>query len=243
MLRATAFVLCLLPGCLSANEAAIRKALAPKLGGATIEAVQPAPVRGLYEVRFRTAEGVHILYTDAEARHVIQGNILELRSGRDLTEERLRKLSAIDFRSLPLEQAVKIQRGSGKLQRGSGKRVLAIFSDPYCPACKRFEGELQRVDDITIYVFMYPVIRPDLSEHSEAVWCAGDRGIAWLDLVLRGRRPAANSSCAGPIEKNLELGRKLQVNATPTLIFVNGERSSGGLPIPQLEERLDQAAR
>jgi len=231
-----AFVLCLLPGCLSANEAAIRKALEPKLGGATIEAVQPAPVRGLYEVRFRTAEGLRILYTDAEARHVIQGNIFELRSGRDLTEERLRKLSAIEFGSLPLEQAVKIRRGSGK-------RVLAMFSDPYCPACKRFEGELQRVEDITIYVFMYPVIRPDLAEHSKAVWCSGDRGTAWLDLVLRGKRPAANSSCAGPIERNLELGRKLQVNATPTLIFANGERHSGGLPIPQLEERLDQAAR
>jgi thiol:disulfide interchange protein DsbC len=236
MLRATAFVLCLLPGCLSANEAAIRKALEAKLGGARIEAVQPAPVRGLYEVRVRTDEGVHILYTDADARHIIQGNIFELRSGRDLTEERLRKLSAIDFRALPLEQAVKIQRGSGK-------RILAMFSDPYCPACKRFEGELQHVDDITIYVFMYPVIRPDLSEHSKAVWCSADRGLAWLELVLRGKRPTAKAACHDPVQKNLELGRALHVNATPTLIFANGERHSGGLAIPQLEERLDRAVR
>jgi thiol:disulfide interchange protein DsbC len=226
------FTLCLLPGCLWANEAAIRKALEPKLGGAKIEAVQPAPVKGLYEVRFRSQDGVHILYTDAEARHVIQGNIFELHSGRDLTEERLRKLSAIDFGSLPLDQAVKIQRGSGK-------RVLAIFSDPYCPACKRFESELQRVEDITIYVFMYPVIRADLSEHSKWVWCAADRGGAWLDLVLRGKRPAARAGCQDPLEKNLELGRVLRVNATPTLFFANGERISGGLPIPQLEERLN----
>jgi thiol:disulfide interchange protein DsbC len=234
MLRAIALVLCLLPGHLSANEAAIRKALEPKLGGARIEAVQPAPVRGLYEVRFRTAEGIQILYTDAEARHVIQGNIYDLRAGRDLTEERLRKLSAIDFGALPLGQAVKIQRGNGK-------RILAIFSDPYCPACKRFEGELQGVNDITIYVFMYPVIRPDLSEHSKAVWCSADRGLAWLDLVLRGKRPPAKAACQDPVEKNLRLGRGLHVNATPTLIFANGERHSGGLAIPQLEERLDHA--
>jgi thiol:disulfide interchange protein DsbC len=234
ILRAIALVICLLPCYPSANEAAIRKALEPKLGGARIEAVQPAPVKGLYEVRLRTAEGIQILYTDAEARHVIQGNIYELRSGRDLTEERLRKLSAIDFGTLPLEQAVKIQRGNGK-------RILAIFSDPYCPACKRFEAELQRVDDITIYVFMYPVIRPDLAEHSKAVWCSADRGLAWLDLVLRGKRPAAKAACQDPVEKNLRLGRGLQVNATPTLIFANGERYSGGLAIPQLEERLDHA--
>lgn len=231
MLRPVTLLLCLLPASASANEAAIRKALEPKLGGASIEAVQPAPVKGLYEVRFRTADGVQILYTDAEARHVIQGSIFELRSGRDLTEERLRKLSAIDFASLPLDQAVKIRRGSGK-------RVLAIFSDAYCPACKKFEGELQRVDDITIYVFMYPVIRPDLAEHSKAVWCAADRGGAWLDLVLRGKRPSAKAGCQDPLEKNLELGRALRVNATPTLIFANGERIAGGLPIPQLEERL-----
>ena len=231
MLPRIVFVLCLLPGYLWANEAAIRKALEPKLGGATIEAVAPAPVAGLYEVRFRTAEGVHILYTDARAQHVIQGNIFELASGRDLTEERLRKLSAIDFASLPLDQAVTIRRGSGK-------RVLAIFSDAYCPACKRFEAELQRVDDVTIYIFMYPVIRPDLAEHSQAVWCSTDRGTAWLDLVLRGKRPAARAACQDPVEKNLQLGRTLHVNATPTLIFANGERHSGGLPIPQLEERL-----
>jgi thiol:disulfide interchange protein DsbC len=214
------------------DEAAIRRALAPKLGGATIEGVAPAPLAGLYEVRVRTADGIRILYTDARAQHVIQGNIFELASGRDLTEERLRKLSAIDFRSLPLAQAV-------MLRRGSGKRTLAIFSDPYCPACKHFEGELQRVDDVTIYVFMYPVIRPDLADHSRAVWCSGDRGAAWLDLVLRGKcAPAA--ACPDPVDKNLALGRTLNVNATPTLIFADGERHSGGLPIPQLVERLDQ---
>ena len=86
---------------------------------------------------------------------------------------------------------------------------------------------------------MYPVIRPDLAEHSKAVWCAADRGAAWLDLVLRGKRPAAKAGCPDPLEKNLELGRALRVNATPTLFFANGERISGGLPIPQLEERLN----
>lgn len=165
----------------------------------------------------------------------MQGGIYETRSGRHLTEERLRKLSAIRFDSLPLGQAVKIQRGSGK-------RVLALFSDPYCPACKQFEGALQQVDDITIYVFMYPVIRPDLSDHSRAVWCSPDRGKAWLDLTLRGKVPVAKASCETPVEKNLQLGRTLRVNATPTLVFRDGERHSGGLPIPELTQRLDQVA-
>ena len=160
----------------SANEAQIRKALEPKLGGAKIEGVQPAPIAGLWEVRFRTERGLRLLYTDAAGNYVIDGNIHDLRTNKDLTEERLRKLNAIKFESLPLDLAVKVQRGNGK-------RVLAMFSDPYCPACRQFERTLAQIDDITVYVFMYPVIRPENTDHSRAVWCSPDRAKAWLELA------------------------------------------------------------
>jgi thiol:disulfide interchange protein DsbC len=235
MFRAAALALCLLPALALADDAAIRRALEPKLSGAKIDGIQPAPVAGLFEVRFKSAEGVRVVYTDANGNYVIQGNIFELSSGRDLTEERVRKLSAIKFESLPLDQAVKVQRGNGK-------RVLAMFSDPYCPACKQFEQTLQQLDDVTIYVFMYPVIRPELAAQSKAVWCAPDRGAAWLDLALRGKRNAGNPACESPVDKNLELGRGLGVNSTPTLFFANGERVTGGLAPADLKGLLDQIA-
>src|SRR5436190_1458119 len=206
-------LLCLLPVVGFADDAAIRRALEPKLGGAKIEGIQPSPIAGLFEVRFRSAEGVRIVYTDAQGSYVVQGNLFELASGRDLTEERMRKLSAIKFDALPLDQAVKIQRGSGK-------RVLAMFSDPYCPACKQFEQNLQQIDDVTVYVFMYPVIRPELVGQSKSVWCAPDRGAAWLDLALRGKTPP-EAKCDTPLDKILVLGRSLGVNATPTLYLAN----------------------
>jgi thiol:disulfide interchange protein DsbC len=235
MFRAAALALCLLPAFALADDAAIRRALEPKLSGAKIDGIQPAPVAGLFEVRFKSPEGVRVIYTDANGNYVIQGNIFELSSGRDLTEERVRKLSAIKFESLPLDQAVKVQRGNGK-------RVLAMFSDPYCPACKQFEQTLQQLDDVTIYVFMYPVIRPELAAQSKAVWCAPDRGAAWLDLALRGKRNAGNPACESPVDKNLELGRGLGVNSTPTLFFANGERVTGGLAPADLKGLLDQIA-
>jgi thiol:disulfide interchange protein DsbC len=236
MLRIAFFVLSLLPALSIADEAAIRRVLEPKLGGVRIDAVQPAPLPGLFEVRFQTADGPRIVYTDAAGNYVIQGSIYDMRAQRNLTEERLRKLSAIKFDTLPLDQAVKIQRGNGK-------RTLVMFSDPYCPACKQFEQVLQQVDDITVYVFMYPVIRPENADHSKAVWCAPDKTKAWLDLALRGRRSAISTACDSPLEKNLQLGRKLGVNSTPTLFFVNGERVAGGLPAPDLREMLDDAAK
>lgn len=236
-MRKLAFLAILLAAPALADEAKIRKALEPKLGGAKIEGIQPAPVAGLWEVRLRTERGLRIVYTDASGAHVIDGNIHEVRTNRDLTEERLRKLNAIKFETLPLDLAVKVQRGNGK-------RVLAMFSDPYCPACRQFERNLAKIDDITVYVFMYPVIRPENSDHSKAVWCSPDRAKAWLELAAapQPKIPQASPGCAHPIDKVHELGRKLGVNSTPTLFFTNGERLSGGLGADDLKELLDRSA-
>ena len=224
---------CLLAGSAFADEAKIRKVIEDKLGDVKVEGVQKGPL-GLYEVRFRGSSGMRIVYTDENASYIFLGKMFDTQADKDVTEERLRKLNAIKFDSLPFDQAVKIQRGSGK-------RVMAMFSDPHCPACRQFERVLQQVDDITLYVFMFPVIRPELADHSKSVWCSPDRGKAWLDVALRNKPPAAKPSCANPVEKNVELGRSLGVNSTPTLILANGERVTGGLALDDLNEVLGSA--
>jgi thiol:disulfide interchange protein DsbC len=222
-----------------ANEAVIRQVLRDKFPNIRVQGIQPAPMPGLFEIRFQTQEGPQILYSDAQARFFIDGSIIEAKSGRNYTEERLQKLSAIEFRDLPLNLAVKVQRGNGK-------RVLAMFTDPYCPYCRRLEQALLQIDDITVYVFMYPVIRPDFADHSRAVWCAPDRAKAWLELAANNtpKVPANDAKCAdNPVDKVLELGRSLRVTGTPTLFFVNGERGSGGMEIGQLRAKMDEAAK
>jgi thiol:disulfide interchange protein DsbC len=230
------FLLLLLGTAAAADEAQIRSTLEPKLGGARIEGVQPSPVPGLFEVRFRSQEGMQVVYVDATGTYVIQGKIFDVRNDRDLTGERVRKLNAIRFESLPLDMAVKIKRGNGS-------RVMAMFSDPYCPACRQFERELAKVDNLTLYVFMYPVIRPANKDHSKAVWCSTDRARAWLELAAgaRPKVPEAAPGCPNPVEKTLELGQGLGVNSTPTIFLSNGERFAGMLPAGDLAELLDQA--
>ena len=218
-----------------ADEQSIRRNIEPKLNGARIEAVQPSPIQGLIEVRFRTPQGIQILYTDPKGENIVQGEIFESKSGRNLTDERLSKLSAIRFDSLPLDKAVKIVRGNGK-------RVAAMFSDPYCPACQSFEQTLQQVDDMTLYVFMFPVIRPERIDDSKSIWCAPDRAKAWLDLALRKKAPAA-ATCENPVESILAFGQSIGVRATPTLFFENGERQQGGSSLNDLRTRLDLAAK
>jgi len=222
-----------------AGEAEIRQVLKAKFPNIRIDGIQPAPMPGLFEVRFQTQQGPQIIYTDAQGAFlIVDGSLVDAKSGRNLTEERMQKLTAIEFSALPLDLAVKVQRGNGK-------RQVAMFTDPYCPYCRRLEQTLLQIDDITVYVFMFPVIRPDNADHSRAVWCAPDRAKAWLELAANDtpKVPAGGATCPNPVDKVLELGRSLRVNGTPTLFFPNGERASANWTQEQLRAKLDATAR
>ena len=212
------------------TETIIKRTLEGRLGGAKIDAVSKTPYLGMYEVRL----GSEILYTDEKMTYIFSGNVIDAKTMQNLTEKRLRDLSAIKFEDLPLS-------GAFKTVRGNGKRVLAVFSDPNCPYCKRFEKDLAKASDITIYTFLYPILSQDSHDKAKAVWCSADRVKAWDELMLNAVVPAAAAAnCDTPIEKNLELGRKYRISGTPTLIFANGERVPGAIPAERLEKLLAQ---
>jgi thiol:disulfide interchange protein DsbC len=220
-----------------ADEAAIRKAAEELLAeGARIEGIAKAGFLGLYEVRVATPEGARILYTDENGTYFFVGTVIDAKTKNDITEARLRKLNAVRFEDLPLAQAFKIVRGKGT-------RQLAYFSDPRCPYCRKFDQELTKVDDVTVHVFLIPIIARDSEAISKSVWCSPDRSKAWLDLMLNGVQPTAKATCDTPIEKNLALSRKHGINGTPTLIFANGERVSGWMPADRLSKMLADAAK
>ena len=210
------------------NEVIIKRTLEGQLGGVTVDAVAKTPYLGLYEVR--TGNG--ILYTDEKMNYIFSGNIIDGKSMQNLTEKRLRELSAIKWENLPLDAAV-------KTVRGNGKRTLAVFTDPNCPYCKRFEKDLAKVDDITIYTFLYPILSEDSHDKSKAVWCSADKSKAWSELMLNGTVPTA-ARCDTPIEKNLEFARKNRITGTPTLVFANGERVTGTISAEQVEKLFAQ---
>lgn len=216
-----------------AQEAAIRKNLGehlPQIG--KIDEVTKTPMPGLFEVRV----GTDLYYTDAEGNYLIHGQMIDARGKRNLTEERVNKLTAIDFGQLPLKDAFTIVRGNGK-------RKLAVFEDPNCGYCKRFERDLQKLDNVTVHLFLYPILGNDSVEKSRNIWCAKDRAKAWQDWMLREQAaPAAAQGCdATALERNRELGRKHQVTGTPTLVFADGTRVPGAINAAQVEKLLSQA--
>jgi thiol:disulfide interchange protein DsbC len=215
-----------------AQEATIRKNLAERIPQLQkIDEVSKSAMPGLYEIR---VNGSEIYYTDGEGNFLLQGSLIDTRQRRNLTEERVDKLNAISFDALPLKDAFTIVRGTGK-------RKLAVFEDPNCGYCKRFERDLQKVDNVTIHMFLYPILSADSNEKSKNIWCAKDRVKAWQDWMVRDKAAATASCDISAIERNVEIGRKHKITGTPTLIFADGTRVPGAITAAQVEKYLTDA--
>lgn len=212
-----------------ANEAVIRKALTQQFPGATISSVQKTAYSGLYEVYL---DG-QLIYMDAKGQYVFSGDVIDLKSRTNLTQARLNKLQAVKWDTLPLNNAM-------KTVKGKGERKLVVFSDVDCPYCRKFEAELAKVDNITVYTFLYPIegLHPKAVQTSKQIWCAPDRNKAWDEYITRGTVPANDGKCANPVDATIALGTKLKVSGTPTLVFANGVRVPGMVPAAQLERLL-----
>jgi len=218
-----------------ADEAGVKKAVEAAYPKFKVDKVTKTAFAGLYEVFM----GGQIIYTDEKVSFLIaEGHMVDTKTKKDITGERLEELTKIDFASLPLDQAIKVVKGNGS-------RKLVVFSDVDCPYCKRLErNELSNINDVTIYTFLYPIeqLHPDAASKSKLIWCASDRVKAWSDWILRDQLPSAAGNCEVPLEKVGQLARKIGVTSTPTLIFADGRRMLGAQPYKEIERMLSAVA-
>ena len=213
------------------DTAAVKKLLEEKFPGATVTSVSKSPYFGLYEAQFDD----RIVYTDAKVTYVMVGSIFDANTKQNLTEARQRQLNRIAWDSLPLDLAF-------KRVKGNGTRKFAMFSDADCPFCKRIENDIKRLDDVTIYTFLFPIdqLHPDAARKSAMIWCAADRAKAWDAFFEAGTLPDNKGDCATPIKDTALLGNRLRVSATPTLVFADGSMVPGALPLAQLEIEINR---
>ncbi|SDZ06534.1 DsbC family protein [Nitrosomonas sp. Nm33] len=216
-----------------ADETQLKKTIQTHFPGTEIESLRKTPYMGLYEVVI----GGEILYTDEKAEYFFVGHVVDAKTRVSLTSERMQQLRdarriAID--TLPLELGI-------KAVKGDGKRTLVVYSDPHCPYCKRLEAELAKVNNITIYTLLYPILKNSMPT-ATAIWCSADRLKAWDDFMLRGIAPAGKD-CETPLNTLLQSGQKNQVTGTPTLIFTDGSVVSGMIPAEEIEKRLNDTVK
>jgi thiol:disulfide interchange protein DsbC len=215
-----------------ADEAAIRKNLSERVPNfPKIDEVTKTAIPGLYEIRI----GTDILYTDEEGNHVIEGQLIETKTKTNLTEQRIAKLTAIDFKTLPLKDAM-------VWKQGTGERKLVVFADPNCGYCKKFERDLQSVKDVTVYTFLYPILGPDSAEKSKQIWCAKDHIKVWRDWMIKGTPIAESPACdTSALQRNLALGRKHRITGTPGLVYEDGKMQPGAVGAEAVERQLVQS--
>nr|WP_201768555.1 DsbC family protein [Methylophilus sp. OH31] len=217
-----------------ADEASLKKLVEGAYPKFKVDSVTKTPYPGLYEVFM----GGQIIYTDDKFSFLIaEGRLVDPKTKKDITGERMDELTKIDFNSLPLDQAIKVVKGNGS-------RKLVVFSDVDCPFCKRLEQkELSNINDVTIYTFLYPIeqLHPDAANKSRSIWCASNRVKAWQDWIFNNKLPASTAKCDVPLEKVGELAHKVGVNSTPTLFFENGKRMLGAQPADEIEKSLQAA--
>ena len=210
-------------------EQQIKVDIQKKLGGnAKVRSVSPAPVSGLYEVLV----GNDIFYTDSSGKYLIQGEIIELSSGKNITEQRQADINRIKWSDLSTANAF-------KTVRGNGSRQIAIFSDPNCGYCKRLEKSLLQLDNITIYTYLIPILSADSTQKAKQIWCSPDASKTYIDWMVNGVPPSGKSDCSTPLDKNLNYAKSYGITGTPTIFFTDGSRFPGAVQIADIEKKLN----
>ena len=210
------------------QEQQLKVEIQKKLGAnAKVKSVSPAPVSGLYEVLV----GTDIFYTDASGKYLIQGEIIELASGKNITEQRQADLNRIKWSDLTTTNAI-------KNVRGNGSRQLAVFSDPNCGYCKRLEKSLQQLDNVTIYTYLIPILSPDSTQKSKQIWCSSDPYKSYIDWMVNGITPSGKGECSTPLDKNMAFAKTYGITGTPTLFFTDGSRFPGAVQITDIEKKF-----
>lgn len=217
---------------LAQQEANVKKILEAKLG-TPITSVTKSGYMGLYEVYLDN----QIIYTDERVTAILAGNLIDTKTMTSVTDQRMQKLNAIKFSDLPLDQAI-------KQVKGDGSRVLATFEDPNCGYCKRLAQDLAKLDNVTLYIFLYPILSEDSVQKSKRIWCSPDRALAWNNWIIDAKAPTGKDDCdTSAITRNQEFGQKKRITGTPTIFFANGERVAGALPLASLEQKLKAAGK
>ena len=153
------------------------------------QSVKNTPIPGIYEV----VMGRNVAYVGEDGRYFIFGHLFDMETQTDLTEDVAQENVKIDFATLPLQQAI-------KTVKGDGKRIVAVFSDPDCPYCKKLEQELAKINNVTIYTFLFPLgdLHPDAKDKADAIWCAKDKSAAWSSYMLSNKLLAKTPGCEAP---------------------------------------------
>lgn len=235
----TALITCI--GCRGAPSSvetdAVLKRLQTEYPSAQVIAVKKTPINGIFEV----SVGGRIIHSDASGRYVLMGELHDMQSTQlsSLTEKSASNVSPAvisDEQLLALSNAT--ARNAITYVQGEGGPDLYLFSDPKCPYCSQLEAELDKLDNVKIHKFPYPILSTESRRISKDAWCSPNRAVAW-SRAMAGLPIKASADCKTPFDANIQFGKALAVRGTPTLITGEGRVLVGYHSADSLKQMLN----
>ncbi len=189
--------------------------------------IREAPLEGFWEVVSEVGHERMIIYIHKNLRFMIHGQIVDRQIKKNLTLDRLKDFRRVEPSLLPLQNAIPM---------GEGKRKLYVFTDPQCYFCFQLHEELKQIKDLQTFFFLYP-LTPASYEKAKSIWCSQDK-VRALEETYQGKELRSPSCDTSPIDKNMEFGKRLLIDSTPTLLFQNGKMIEGFASPNTLENLL-----
>ena len=145
---------------------------------------------------------------------------------------------ASEVAKLPISDAITVVKGKGE-------RHLVVFADPNCGYCQKLEPEIQKLQNVTVHTFLYPILGPDSIDKSRRIWCAKEKGEVWERWMTAGSAiPERDPKCtAVAVDRNVAVGRSLGVTGTPAMYFVDGAKIGGAADAGAIESQLKASAK
>jgi thiol:disulfide interchange protein DsbC len=214
----------------SQAEDSVKKKLIENSSPSFVENVSKSDVGDIFEVM--TPKG--IAYTDKTASFLIfGGTVIDIKKNINITEKRNRELNSARFKTFPISDAIKIVHGTGL-------RKIITFEDPNCGYCKKLASEFQKVDNITVYTFILPILSENSEQKAKAIWCSQDRNKAWKKYMLSNVMPKEFKNCETPFERNLLVAKKYGIHGTPAIYFQSGVFMPGAMSNEAINAQLNK---
>ncbi|MDP3295442.1 MAG: DsbC family protein [Nevskia sp.] len=205
--------------------------------GLKAENVRPSPVAGIYEVQHDHEFG----YVTADGRYLLRGDLVDLKTGKELTEEHRRDDRLAEIGKLGQNKLIEFAPSPPQV----AKYTVTVFTDVDCGYCRKLHSEIAQYNaqGIAIRYAFFPRSGPDTDSWrtAEAVWCSADRQKALTDAKTGATIKVKGKLCDNPIAEEYQLAQDLGIRGTPMMVFPNGDIFPGYIPAPALAQKLAEA--
>ena len=200
---------------------------------AKIDSIQKSPVPGFYEV-ITTGQ---VVYVSDDGKYLMQGSMFDLANKKDLTEVRLSGLRREALSKVPDNKRIVFSPKDPKY-------TVSVFTDLDCGYCRKLHSQIEQYNQqgIAVEYLWFPRSGLNTPSYDKAVsvWCAVDRKKAFSEAKA-GAEPKS-AKCDNPVAEEFDLGQRLGVNGTPSVIAPDGSQIGGYLTPEQMRAKLDSLA-